>query len=191
MKNAIILHGIEENRKDYDGLPESESNLGWYPVAQWELIKRGILTQTPEMPNPYMPDMNYDEWAAIITQFDISEQTILIGHSCGGGFWLKYLSLNPHIKVGQLILVAPWIDVGCAEHPTFFANWEIDSLLTERIGQIDLFVSSDDMGIIIKSVDKIKSVFGDKIIYHNFTDKEHFSWGCIGRDFPELLKVIK
>jgi predicted alpha/beta hydrolase family esterase len=190
MKNAIILHGIEENRKDYDGLPESESNLGWYPVAQWGLTRRGILTQTPEMPNPYMPVMNYEEWIKTISQFDINEQTLLIGHSCGGGFWVKYLSQNPQIKVGQLILVAPWIDID-REHPTFFADWEIDPTLPTRCGQIDLFVSSDDRDIIIKSVEKIKSVFSDKIIYHNFNDKGHFSWGSIGRNFPEILEVVK
>ncbi|MCL2748621.1 MAG: alpha/beta hydrolase [Alphaproteobacteria bacterium] len=190
MKNGIILHGIEENRKDYTGLSESPSNLGWYPIVQWELTKRGILTQTPEMPNPYLPDMNYDEWVAMISRCEINEDTLLIGHSCGAGFWLKYLSLNPQIKVGQLILVAPWIDIE-REHPTFFTNWEFDKNLPSRCGQIDLFVSSDDMNIVLTSVEKIKEVYGDKIKYHEFDDKEHFSWGCIGRDFPELLTVIK
>ncbi|MDR2686079.1 MAG: alpha/beta hydrolase [Rickettsiales bacterium] len=187
--NAIILHGIEKDRKTYLELPESDSNLGWYPVAQWELTKRGILTQTPEMPNPYLPDLNYDEWVKTISQFDISHDTILIGHSCGGGFWLKYLSLNPQIKVKRLILVAPWIDID-REHPAFFADWKIDANLSARCGRIDLFVSSDDMDIILKSVDKIKSVYGDKIEYHEFNDKGHFSWGCIGRTFPELLEII-
>ena len=183
------MHGIEDSKKDYYGLPKGESNLGWYPVVQWELTKRGILTQTPEMPNPYLPDMNYGEWVRTISQFDISQNTILIGHSCGGGFWLKYLSLNPQIKVGQLILVAPWIDVD-SEHSTFFTDWKMDADLLLRCKQIDLFISSDDMEAILKSVDKVKEVYGNKIKYHEFNDKGHFSWGCIGRNFPELLKII-
>ena len=189
MKNAIILHGIEDNRKDYDGLPESPSNLGWFPVIKQELIRRGVLTQTPEMPNPYMPDMDYSEWAKAISPFNINSETILIGHSCGGGFWLKYLSNNPDIRVKQLILVAPWIDPE-NKHLTFFADLNLDKNLPARCGQIDLFISSDDMPRILKSFEKIKETYGDKIKYHEFNDKEHFSWSCIGRDFPELLKVI-
>ncbi|NMA32599.1 MAG: hypothetical protein GX944_01555 [Alphaproteobacteria bacterium] len=191
MRNAIILHGIAENRQDYTNHPKSPSNLSWFPVVQWEMIKRGILTQTPEMPNPYLPDMNYEEWVKIISRFEINEKTILIGHSCGGGFWLKYLSTNPQIKIDQLILIAPWIDID-HEHPTFFANWEMNKNLTTNCKQVDLFYSSDDMDIIIDSVSKIKSVYGGgKINYHEFTDKGHFCHDDIGCNFPELLKVIK
>lgn len=188
--NAIILHGIESDFNDYEHLPASESNLGWYPVAQWEMTKRGILTQTPEMPRPYLPDMNYDEWAETISNFTIDQKTILIGHSCGGGFWLKYLSLNPQIKIHQLILVAPWIDID-GEHPTFFSNWTIDQDLPERCEHIDLFWSALDDDPIIKSIDKIKATIGDKINFHQIDKNEHFSWGTIGRDFPELLNAIK
>lgn len=188
--NAIILHGIETSLNDYKNLPESESNLGWYPAAQWEMTKRGILTQTPEMPKPYLPDVNFDEWVKTISNFDINFDTILIGHSCGGGFWLKFLSLNPQIKIKQLILVAPWIDID-GEHPTFFSNWTLDPDLISRCGQIDLFWSALDDAHIIKSINKIKATFGNKINFHQIDKNMHFSWGTIGRNFPELLEIIK
>jgi hypothetical protein len=39
-------------------------------------------------------------------------------------------------------------------------------------------------------VDKLKNVYGDKITYHEFSDKGHFVEGTIGREFPELMDVI-
>jgi predicted alpha/beta hydrolase family esterase len=188
MKNAIILHGISESREKYLGYPGSMSNFAWYPVLQWDLTRRGILTQTPEMPTPYLPDMNYDEWAKIISRMDINENTVLVGHSCGGGFWLKYLSENPGIKIRQLVLVAPWIDT-LREHPTFFADFELAPDLPTRAGQIDLFISSDDDLRIQKSFEKIVATYGDKIIYHKFSDREHFSNPTVG--FPEIFPVVK
>ena len=190
MKNAIIIHGIDETREDFLETPNGPSNFHWFPWGQWEMVKMGILAQTPEMPNPYLADMNYDDWTGVFEQFDVNKDTILIGHSCGGGYLLKYLSLNPNVCAGHLILIAPWIDVE-GKHPTFFKDFELDSDFLNRVGRIDLFYSTDDDDYIIKSVDKIKSVYGDKIIYHEFSDKGHFCMDDIGSTFPEVLEIIK
>lgn len=189
MKNAIVLHGIMENKKDYDLLSGSMSNFAWIPMVQWYLTRRGILTQTPEMPEPYFQGMDFEKWEKVISQFEINENTILIGHSCGGGFWLKYLSQNPQIKIGRLILVAPWIDVEGAQ-PKFFGKWEIDEGLPKRCPQIDLFISSDDGSYILNSFEKISAALGDNIKYHKFNDKGHFA-EKIGANFPELLEILK
>ena len=189
MKNAILLHGIDESRDLLMRYSRSPSNSHWFPWLQWELVKAGILLQTPEMPNPYLPDMNYEAWTKVFKQFEIDKDSILIGHSCGGGYLLKYLSMNPHIEIGHLILVAPWLDID-REHPTFFADFELDANLRKRIKQIDLFYSADDMDIIIKSVAKIKAVYGNDIVYHEFANKGHFCEDEIGTIFPELLQVI-
>ena len=190
MKNAIILHGLSDTYESLMKEPSSPSNSHWFPWLQWELIKRDIFTQTPEMPKPYMPDINYDAWARVFGQFEINDQTILIGHSCGGGHILKYLSLNPQVRPAHLILVAPWIDVD-GDHPTFFKDFDPDVALPNRVDQIDLLYSTDDMDIVVKSVDKIKQVYGDKINYHEFANKGHFCLDDIGLTFPELLKIIK
>lgn len=189
LKNGIILHGTEDTSEDYYGLPDSPSNLGWYPVAQWELTKRGILTQTPEMPEPLTREKNYNDWAEVISQYKINAETLLIGHSDGGGFWLKYLSLNPQIKIGQLILVAPSIAV--ADNPTFFAGFELDKNLPGRCRfGMDLFFSARDAGI-APSVNKIKKTYGNKTRIHQIDERGHFGWGRNGRNFPELLEAIK
>lgn len=194
MKTAIIIHGIDETRSDLMGMPDSPSNSHWFPWLQWKMIRRGILAQTPEMPNPYMPDMNYDEWEKTFEQFKVDENTTLIGHSNGGGFLLKYLSRHPNVRARQLVMIAPWIDVD-GEHPTFHKGYELapnlPSQLDKQKGGVSLLYSTDDMGIITKSVEKIKSVYGDKINYTEFSDKGHFCIGDIGPEFPELLEAIK
>ncbi|MDR1337561.1 MAG: hypothetical protein LBJ73_00855 [Rickettsiales bacterium] len=189
MKNAIIIHGILETREELFDSPVSASNFSWLPGVQRQLVQRGILTQTPEMPTPYMPDVDFDGWVAVFEQFNIGRDTLLIGHSAGGGFLLKYLSLNPQINPGRLILVAPWLDID-AEHPTFFQNFDLDIDLPKRINRIDVLYSTDDMNIIIKSIDKIKKVYGNRINYHEFSDRGHFDEIDTGKDFPELLDVI-
>ncbi|MDR0967830.1 MAG: alpha/beta hydrolase [Rickettsiales bacterium] len=191
MNNAIVLHGVEENYEEYmQTLKErgSEIHLHWYPWIQNQLLQLGILAQTPEMPAPYFTDMNYADWEKIINGFDINENTVLIGHSAGGGFWVEYLSKHPDIKVKQLIMVAPWLDPN-GETKGFY-NFEFDKTLSDRVGKMDIFYSTDDMDMIIKSAEKIITNY-PKTEIHKFKDKGHFTLSCLGgREFPELLESV-
>ena len=190
MQNAIILHGRSYLHKDYISCENSESNRHWIPWLQWEMIKSGILTQTPEMPNPYFDAIDYDDWVKTFKQFNVDENSILIGHSCGGGFLLKYLSNHPDIKIKHLVLIAPWIDVE-QEHPTFFKNFEPSKNIANQCDRIDLIHSTDDKEKIALSAEKIRKIFGNKIIYHEFNNKRHFTESTMGTKFPELLEIIK
>jgi len=99
---------------------------------------------------------------------------------------LKYLSLNPNIKIKQLILVAPWLD---PEHTTsdFLYDTKLDPTLAGRVGRIDLFVSSDDEQSVLDSTKEIHKTYPN-IKMHEFTDKGHFCEKAL--QFPELLEVI-
>ena len=88
-----------------------------------------------------------------------------------------------------MILVAPWLDIDI-EHPTFFQGFDLDTDLPKRINKIDVLHSLDDMDMIIKSIDRIKSVYGDQVNYHEFTDKGHFDEIDTGKEFPELMEII-
>lgn len=188
---AIIIHGRCSSRKSWAAAPDAQSNRHWLPWLQWELSKRGVDAQTPEMPSPYLPDMDYDEWAKTFKQFNPGADTILIGHSNGAGFLLKYLSLNPRACAYQLVLVAPYIDPA-GEHPTFHKDYEMDAALPSRVRRIDLFHSMDDKDAIQKSVRKILDVYGGKINCRWLQGKGHFTEDDMGtREFPELLEAIK
>ena len=189
MKNAIIIHGIDEIKEEFIKNKNSPSNSHWFPWLQWELVKNGILTQTPEMLNPYIDGMDYDKWADIFSKFKINDNSILIGHSAGAGFLLKYLSLNKDIKINHLILVAPWLDLE-KQGGDFFKNFELDADLLKRCQKIDLFYSTDDEDYILNSVDKILNTYNN-INVNIFSDMGHFCENDMNsKEFPELLNAI-
>jgi len=105
---AIILHGRPDYDEYYNIQGDSPSNSHWLPWLQQQLLIRGILTQTPEMLHPYEP--RYEVWRQEFTHLPVDEQTLLVGHSCGGGFLLRWLS-EGNYRVGRVVLVAPWLDV--------------------------------------------------------------------------------
>ena len=98
MKNAIIVHGMPSKEEYLDPKNVSASHNHWFPWIQRQLILHGILAQTPEMPTPY--DAKYTEWAALFGQYEVNEETILVGHSLGAGFLVRFLSEN-NVKVGR------------------------------------------------------------------------------------------
>ena len=87
----------------------ASSNFQWIPWLQKQLLIKDIPTATPEMPHAYAP--NYSVWKKEFERFDVTPESILVGHSCGGGFLVRWLSENKNIKVGKLILVAPWLNI--------------------------------------------------------------------------------
>ena len=115
------------------------------------MLVNNILAQTPEMPTSYSP--NYEAWKKEFERFDINENTILVGHSCGAGFLIRYLSEN-NIKVNKVALVAPWLNVKHEEDFDFF-NFEIDKNIINKTKDLKIFHSKDDMDEIIWSIEKI------------------------------------
>lgn len=142
MKNAIILHGGPSKKEYYDPDEPSMSNAHWIPWLQAQLLKQDIPTATPEVPRSY--DRNWKVWLKEVERFDIGPETILIGHSTGAGFWIKYLSINKTLKVGKVILVAPWLDPDREHTKDFFDDFEIDPSFPSRTNGITIFCSDND-----------------------------------------------
>lgn len=188
MKTAIILHGMPDKEDYYNPKGDAESNCHWLPWIQRQLILRDVLAQTPEMPRPYTPD--YESWNHVFNQFEIDEQTILIGHSCGAGFLLRWLSENKK-QIDKLILVAPWIDPTneLGDNNAFF-DFEIDSDLAKRTNGVYVFNSSNDDVPIHKSVHEItKKIPNTQLI--EIENKGHFTFSGMGtREFPELAATV-
>lgn len=188
MKNAIILHGMPSKEEYYDPNRPSESNNNWLPWLQHQLLINDIKADTPEIPFAYEPQ--WDLWIREVERFEIGPQTILVGHSCGGGFWLKYLSLNKKLKVGKVVLVGPWLDPGGDETGDFFANFQIDPNLPKRTKGLVIFNSDNDMGNIHKSVAMIREDIPD-IGYKEFHNYGHFCYEDMKTTkFPELLNEL-
>ena len=182
--NAIIIHGCVDKVEYLNPKYPSPSNLHWLGWLQKELLRKNILTQTPEMPTPYHP--KYQDWKRIIEQFHIDKNTILIGHSCGGGFLLRWLS-ECEKKINKLILVAPYLD----PHKTKkdFLKFEINPKLNKLTNEIHILLSNDTESI-KTSVEKIiKEIPSAKL--HLLKNMGHF---CLDQmktqKFPKLLKLV-
>ncbi len=187
MKNAIIVHGMPGKDEYYSDKYPSSSNFQWIPWLQKQLIIRDIKADTPEMPHAYNPQ--YDIWKREFERFDILPETILVGHSCGGGFLVRWLSENPEAMVGRVVLVAPWLDTD-KELETSFFDFEIDPKIIERTKGIIIFHSDNDDKSINESVEKIMdNVPGIELKV--FPGYEHFVAENLRiKGFPELLEEV-
>lgn len=184
MSNAIILHGRPGRDEYYDPLAASASNAHWLPWLQKQLLTHDIIASTPEVPLAYEP--LWERWVKEVERFEINDDTILVGHSCGAGFWVRYLSERPSLRVGRVVLVAPWIDVEQVD-PHHFFNFVIDRNLVNRTNGVTVFHSDNDKTAMQTSVKKLKrEVDNLKII--TFHDYGHFTFKHMQtNEFPELL----
>ncbi|MBP5343534.1 MAG: alpha/beta hydrolase [Alphaproteobacteria bacterium] len=185
MKNALILHGTCDKDEYFDLSYPSLSNSHWFPWLQKQFLCHDILCQTPEMPKAYHP--NYSDWKETFERVYNKDVKIIIGHSAGAGFMLKWLQNNPDVKLEKLILVAPWLDPD-KEYGNFL-DFQMNKAALNNIKKVVLFYSSDDEKEIINSVDQILS-FYKNIKVQSFEDKGHFVYSTIGSTFSELWKVI-
>lgn len=188
MKTAIIVHGMPSKKEYFNSKSPAQSNSHWIPWIQRQLILKGVLSQAPEFPESCKPV--YKKWKSIFGQFKIDKGTILIGYSGGAGFLVRWLSENK-IKVGKVVLVAPWIDPGRSLKTGFF-NFKIDPQLVKRIGSIIMIVSRDDYRDVVKSAKQLEDVLGaGNIKVEEFTDKGHFTLEDMKTEkFPELLGAV-
>ncbi|MEK7135229.1 MAG: alpha/beta hydrolase [Patescibacteria group bacterium] len=188
MKTAILIHGMPGKEEFMDPSTPAPSNNQWFPWIQKQLSLKGIVAQTPEMPEPYRPD--YEKWKQVFEQFELDEETILVGHSCGGGFLVRWLSEND-VKVGKVVLVAPWINPNYREIAEGFFDFKVDPNLASKTRGLTLFISSDDDQDELDTAKMLEEKIQD-IKMVRFTDKGHF---CVGfnmktEEFPELLAAI-
>ncbi len=138
------------------------------------------------MPGFFEP--NYEAWKEMLERFDVNEKTILVGHSCGGGFLIRYLSEN-NVQVGKVILVAPWLDPDKEIDPNFF-EFEIDPSLMEKTDGITVMYSTDDMESVLTTINLLKSNTKD-LQFQEFNDQGHFVLNSMKSEkFPELLNNL-
>lgn len=187
MKKAILIHGTCSKSEFYDTEFPTLSNSHWLPWLSKELMVRDIHVVAIEMPGAFYPV--YDVWKKELERFSLDEDTILVGHSCGGGFLARYLSEN-NVQVGKVILVAPWLgDPGKEMDETFF-DFSFDKQMANKTAGLSLFYSTDDDDDILGAVEQITaSIDGVKVT--KFTNKGHFTFRHLGTtEFSELLNEI-
>ena len=187
MKSAIILHGAPDREEYYDPNCPSASNHHWIPWLQKQLLIRDVAAHAPEIPNCWLPD--YKTWVREFERFDINRNTMLIGHSCGGGFIVRWLSEHPEIQVGRVVVVAPWVDP-TRRRTTDFFNFEIDPELANHTRGFAVFNSDNDGDEIQQSAYLIRDTVRH-CYFREFHEYGHFCIEDTGSDeFPELLELL-
>lgn len=186
--NCIIIHGCT-------GIDEKTMNAAsrtydkhWMPWLKQELEAKGIITSTPLMLEPWEPV--YEKYKAEFEKLAVNKNTILIGHSCGCSFLVRWLG-ESKASIAKLILVAPWKIAGDDAddiHKAFY-EFPIDPSIKDRIGQIIMFTSNDEEDDGKKSLKLFHSVLGGDIV--DLPNHGHYTQGDMGTDtFPELLEAV-
>ena len=190
MKNAILVPGRPDKEEYYDLNQPANSDNHWFPWIVKNLQVNDIFAVTIEPPMPWQP--RYDKWKKEFEKFDVTEETVLVGHSCGGGFLVRWLSENKDKEVGKVVLVAPWInpsDNPVSDTDDFF-HFDIDENLAERTKGVTLFNSTNDDKSIHDSVAIIKEKVKN-LSYKEFDNYGHFCLEDMNTvEFPELLEEI-
>jgi predicted alpha/beta hydrolase family esterase len=182
MRNAIIVHGMPGRDEYYDPAVPSASNHHWLPWLSKQLLVREIPAACPEMFRAFEPD--YPTWRREFERFDVTPQTLLVGHSCGGGFLVRWLGEHPTVRVGTVVLVAPWIDPD--RHLTSdFMVFDLDGDLVSRTQGLHIFGSDDDADTILRSVAILRDAL-PAARYREFPGAGHF----LEPTFPELLVTL-
>jgi predicted alpha/beta hydrolase family esterase len=194
MKNAIIIHGKPGKNEYYNPRFPSASNFHWFPWLQKQLLIHEISAQTPEMFRAWEPD--YRIWSREMDRQDVGTETILVGHSCGAGFIVQWLSEHKDITVSKVILVAPWLGpIGNNETDDApiggFFDFTIDPGMAGRVTHgITVFNSDNDAESIHDAVRRIREAT-PSATYREFHNHGHFLGSDLGKDeFPELLEEI-
>jgi predicted alpha/beta hydrolase family esterase len=190
MQTAILVPGRPDKEEYYDPQYPANSNNHWFPWLTKQLMIHDIFTVAIEPPRPWQP--RYDVWKKEFERFDIDENTVLVGHSCGGGFLVRWLSENKDKKVSKVLLVAPWVnpsDNPVSDTADFF-HFDIDPDLVSRTQGVTIFNSDNDYKSVLESVKIIRDAVKN-IDYKEFHNKGHFCLEDLGGEaFPELLEAI-
>jgi len=180
-KKCIIIHGCPSTSED------PTYNKHWIPWTKKQLIASGIGTETPIMPSPWQPD--YNKFKSEFEKLNVDENTILVGHSCGCAFLVRWLG-ETKTKIFKLILVAPWKvnDEGDSFREKFY-TYGIDKTISERATKIIMFTADDEDPEGKESLKIFHNALGGEII--ELKNRGHYTQGDMGtEEFPELLEKI-
>jgi len=181
----IIVHGCpsdiekaqEEKTRTYD--------KHWIPWLTKKLSEKNIQTLVPLMPEPWYP--NYSNWKKEFNKLKVNKEDILIGHSCGCAFLVRWLGeTKKHVK--KLILVAPW-KISDEKREKEFYDYNINPNIKEYFDKTIIFTANDEELDGKESAKIFDKALDAEII--ELKNHGHYTLGDMGtEEFPELLQKI-
>ena len=154
-KNVILIHG-------YNGVP---------PIYQWlkgKLSEKGHEVIIPEFPP--REGVIYSRWRDVMNQYQSSfnEDTIVVAHSCGNEFLIKYLC-EYNINIKQYIGLA-----GFAE------SFECE-------GKPDLTRVTKDFLVNNEEINKFKELVQSR--YAIYSDNDHIVPFTVLENYPKQIEA--
>lgn len=158
----------------------------WKESLQRDLGDNYLVLQ-PSMPNK--TNAKYTEWSlwfGRITEI-IEDDCILIGHSLGACFLVKYLSENVFPKkIQATILLAAPFDDETVEDLTDFKIHDIPATFMEQAGRVIFFAGEDDPVVPFSELNKYKKLLPEAE-YIITSAPDHF----VREAFPDIVAKIK
>lgn len=185
-KNCIIIHGCPSD-KEKAMSPETRTyDKHWIPWTKKQLEAKGITTETPLMPEPWAPV--YEKFKAEFEKLSVDENSILIGHSCGCTFLVRWLGETKK-RIHKLVLVAPWkVEEDTDEFRKAFYVFSIDKTIKERVDEVFMFTAPDEAQEGKDGLEMFNTYLGGEVI--NLDAHGHYCLKNMGtEEFPELIEV--
>ncbi len=186
-KRVLIIHGCPSDVEKAMNPETRTYDKHWIPWLKKELVAREILVETPLMPTPWEPD--YKKFKTEFEKYEVGEDTILVGHSCGCAFLVRWLGETKK-KILKLILVAPWkIPKKNNKFRQAFYTYPIDESIKSRVGKIVMFTADDEETDGKESLKIFHKALAGEII--ELKGHGHYTLRDMRTEkFPELLEVI-
>jgi predicted alpha/beta hydrolase family esterase len=187
VKQAFVLHGVPDEDEFFEAGNPSPAHSHWLPWLRRMFEDEGYTSPCIDMPVPYNP--SYDVWCEVWEKHQPDAESVLVGHSAGGGFLMKWLSEHPQVSVGKIVLVAPWLDPQ-REYGRFLET-ELDVGLIERIGELHILISNDEPVEGVPETVELLRVTYPAAVIHRFDGLRHFCVGDTGAEFPALWEICR
>ena len=196
MKHVIVIHGGScwKTRAEYlADLKATKFVTGFYPRPGWHKnlqkdLGAGYKVLLPDMPN--WQNSRYDEWKIWFEKaLAVSgPDPVVVGHSLGGIFLIKYFSetVNPPKVRAILLVAAPYRTV--SQNPDFgnFALKREPKRLGKLGSNVRFYHSSDDPIVDCADLKKYQKVLPAAAI-KKYPNRGHF----IQNHFPDIVKDIR
>lgn len=194
-QQALFIHG-GQTYPSYDAYVEDLKTFTVDPYKEkkkWRMTLGQRLGDEFEVLQPEMPNKlnaHYQEWKIWFDKHIpfLRDNLVLIGHSLGASFLIKYVSEEAlPVSVQALYLIsAPYFSDTTKEGGDFSFEESILPSLAKKVDKLVFYHSTDDAVVPISHFEQYKQAFSTAG-FEIFSDRGHF----VQSEFPELIEDIK